>query len=234
MNEAIEIATNGINAVPGDAELHIHLGYLLLNAARLEDAQAQFEIVLGQLPQHAGALTGKSNVLAAYGRQAEAIELMREAIGLAPQDAGMRVWLGQLLLVVGDPLEAEPHFRVALELAPQVGAAHIGLARALERTGRLEEARHVAADAAAVLPHDTRVQAIHRRMGPPDTAKPEPVEDAESQRAPPACAACWVPSSGARARHPVRRLPDRGVAPRPRSLLPAAGPRPPPPARRRW
>ncbi|MCG7362181.1 tetratricopeptide repeat protein [Roseomonas sp. ACRSG] len=182
VNEAIDIAMDGIRTVPGDADLHIHLGYLLLNAARLEDAQAQFEIVLGQLPQHAGALTGKSNVLAAYGRQAEAIELMREAIELAPRDAGMRVWLGQLLLVVGEPLEAEPHFRVALELAPQVGAAHIGLARALERTGRLEEARHVAADAAAALPHDTRVQAIHRRMGPPDAARPEPVEEAEDQR----------------------------------------------------
>jgi uncharacterized protein HemY len=183
VNEAIDIAMDGIRTVPGDADLHIHLGYLLLNAAKLEDAQAQFEIVLGQLPQHAGALTGKSNVLAAYGRQAEAIELMREAIGLSPRDAGMRVWLGQLLLVVGEPLEAEPHFRVALDLAPQVGAAHIGLARALERTGRLEEARHVAADAAAALPHDTRVQAIHRRMGPPDTAKPDPVEEAESERA---------------------------------------------------
>jgi tetratricopeptide (TPR) repeat protein len=182
MEEAIAIATDGIRTVPGDADLHIHLGYLLLNAAKLDEAQSQFEVVLGQIPGHAGALTGKSNVLAAYGRQAEAIELMQEAIELAPHDAGMRVWLGQLLLVVGEPAAAEPHFRAAMELAPQIGAAHIGLARALERTGRLEEARHVAADAAAALPADTRVQAIHRRMGPPAGPRPEPVEEWEERR----------------------------------------------------
>jgi Flp pilus assembly protein TadD len=176
LEEAIAIARDGIRDAPGDPGLHIHLGYLLLNAARLEDAQAQFEIVLSQMPDHAGALTGKSNVLAAYGRQAEAIELMRHAIPLAPEDAGMRVWLGQLLLVVGEPAEAEPHLRRAVELAPKTGAAHIGLARALERTGRLEEARHVAADAAAALPHDSRVQAIHRRMGPPNEPKPMPAD----------------------------------------------------------
>ncbi|MBO1076299.1 tetratricopeptide repeat protein [Roseomonas marmotae] len=172
LDEAIAIAMDGIREAPGDAGLHIHLGYLLLNAAKLEEAQGQFDIVLSQVPNHTGALTGKSNVLAAYGRQAEAIELMQQAVPLAPEDAGMRVWLGQLLLVVGEPAEAEPHFRVALEHAPQIGAAHIGLARSLERTGRLEEARHVAADAAAALPNDTRVQAIHRRMGPPNEPKP--------------------------------------------------------------
>jgi uncharacterized protein HemY len=172
VTEAIAIATDGVRTVPGDADLHIHLGYLLLNAAKLDEAQAQFEIVLGQVPNHPGALTGKSNVLAAYGRQREAIELMQEAIALSPAEAGMRVWLGQLLLVVGEPAEAEPHFRLAVEQAPQIGAAHIGLARALERTGHMEEARHVAADAAAALPGDSRVQAIHRRMGPPAAPRP--------------------------------------------------------------
>lgn len=174
LDEAIGIAADGTRAAPGDAALHIHLGYLLLNAAKLDDAQAQFDIVLSQLPEHPGAMVGKSHVLGAYGRQPEAIELVRQAVALAPEDAGMRVWLGQLLLVVGEPAEAEPHFEVALRLAPQIGAAHIGMARALERTGRLEEARHVAADAAALLPNDARVQAIARRMGPPESPRPQP------------------------------------------------------------
>ena len=99
---------------------------------------------------------------------------------MAPADAGHRIWLGQLLLVVGEPAEAEPHFAEALRLAPQIGAAHIGMARVLERTGRLEQARHVAADAAAALPNDARVQAIARRMGPPETPKALPVVEQEA------------------------------------------------------
>lgn len=180
LDEAIEIATQGIRNAPGDAGLHIHLGYLLLNAAKLEEAQGQFDIVLSQMPDHAGAMVGKSHVLGAYGRQPEAIELVKRAVELAPEDGGHRIWLGQLLLVVGEPAEAEPHFAAALRLVPQIGAAHIGMARVLERTGRLEEARHVAADAAAALPNDARVQAIARRMGPPETPKALPVVEKEA------------------------------------------------------
>ena len=182
LDEAIDIATQGTRQAPGDAGLHIHLGFLLLNAAKLEAAQSQFDIVLSQVPEHAGALVGKSHVLGAYGRQPEAIALVRQAVELAPAYAGHRIWLGQLLLVVGEPAEAEPHFAEALRLAPQIGAAHIGMARVLERTGRLEQARHVAADAAAALPNDARVQAIARRMGPPET--PRPQAGAEQEAAP--------------------------------------------------
>lgn len=173
-DEALAIAEQGIREAPGDAALHIHLGFMLLNFARLEDAETQFNIVLSQMPDHVGALIGKSHVLGAYGRQAEAVDVVKQTLPQAPNDAGNRTWLGQLLLVLGQPAEAEEHFRVAVEHAPGNGAAHIGLARSLERTGRLDEARHVAADAAAALPHDARVQAIHRRMGPP--AEPRPVE----------------------------------------------------------
>jgi Flp pilus assembly protein TadD len=180
--EALAIAEQGIREAPGDAALHIHLGFMLLNFARLEDAETQFNIVLSQMPDHVGALIGKSHVLGAYGRQAEAVQVVKQTLPLAPHDAGNRTWLGQLLLVIGQPAEAEEHFRVAVEHAPDNGAAHIGLARSLERTGRLDEARHVAADAAAALPHDARVQAIHRRMGPATEPRPAAVAEEVDQR----------------------------------------------------
>jgi tetratricopeptide (TPR) repeat protein len=180
-DEALSIAEQGIREAQGDAGLHIHLGFLLLNAARLEDAEAQFNIVLSQVPDHVQAMIGKSHVLGAYGRQADAIEVVKTAVDLAPADAGNRIWLGQLLLVVGNPGEAELQFRAALDHAPDAGPAHIGLARSLERTGRLDEARHVAQEAAAALPHDARVQAIHRRMGPP--MEPKAVEVVEDEPA---------------------------------------------------
>ncbi|EHM03408.1 tetratricopeptide repeat protein [Acetobacteraceae bacterium AT-5844] len=181
-DEALKITAQGIREAPGDAGLHIHYGFGLLNAAKLEEAEAQFDTVLGQDPDHVGAIIGKSHVLGAYGRQADAIEVVKRAIALEPENAGNHTWLGQLLLVVGQPAEAEPHFRVAIVHQPQLGAAHIGLARSLERTGRLDEARHVAQDAAAALPNDARVQAIHRRMGPPLGPPPDAQDDVLDNR----------------------------------------------------
>ncbi|MFC7608597.1 tetratricopeptide repeat protein [Teichococcus aestuarii] len=67
-------------------------------------------------------------------------------------------------------------FREALLLAPELGAAHIGLARALERTGRLELARRTAAEAARRLPADEKVQALYSRLGPPDLTEAEAAE----------------------------------------------------------
>ncbi|MXP65384.1 tetratricopeptide repeat protein [Roseomonas sp. M0104] len=171
--EAVQVGQRGVGAVPGDLALQMHYGHLLLNAAKVNEAEEQFRAVLEKEPASRQALLGLSHTLAARGSRAEAIEAARQVIAEGGTDAGAFLWLGQLLLYVGEPAEAEPVFRDALAAAPEIGAAHIGLARALERTGQLEEARRVAAEAARLLPQDPKVQAIASRLGPPSRATPE-------------------------------------------------------------
>jgi len=172
MPEAVGICKRGLKAVPADMDLQVHYGHLLLNIARVSEAEEQFRKVLAQDPANRQALLGLSHTLAARGDRAEAITVARQVIAEGETDPGAFLWLGQLLLYIGEPAEAEPVFRDAVAAAPEIGAMHIGLARALERTGRLEEARRVAAEAAQLLPRDPKVQAIASRLGPPQPPPP--------------------------------------------------------------
>ncbi|MFZ6763402.1 tetratricopeptide repeat protein [Pseudoroseomonas sp. WGS1072] len=180
MAEAITLCRRGVKEAPGDAKLQVHFGHLLLNNGKVDEAEAQFRAVLSQAglseagPNGSGdnsqALLGLSHTLAARGDREEAIHVARQLIAEGNTDPQAFLWLGQLLLFIGEPAEAEPVFRDALAGAPDSGPAAIGLARALERTGRLEAARRTAAEAAARLPRDAKVQAIAKRLGPPSAA----------------------------------------------------------------
>ncbi len=70
--------------------------------------------------------------------------------GCASADKDMRlVDQGAGAFVAGDPAEAERQLRAALEINPDNGYALITLAAVMERTGRMDEARKLYAEAAA-------------------------------------------------------------------------------------
>lgn len=172
-DEAVALCRAGIKAAPKDNGLRVHFGHLLLNTGKVQEAEEQFRAVLEQNATERRALLGLSHTLAARGERAEAIAVARQVISEGATDPDAFLWLGQLLLFIGEPAEAEPVFRDALAAAPDNGAAHVGLARALERTGRVEEARRLIAEAARLLPRDSKVQAIAKRLGPPAPVRPE-------------------------------------------------------------
>lgn len=178
MADAIALCKRGVEAAPEDHGLRVHLGQMQINAGRLADAEASFRAVLEASPRHSKALLGMSHCLAARGQREEAIEVARAMIAEAGEgDAQAHLWLGQLLLYMGEPEEAEPVFREAVTLEPQSGAAHLGLIRALERSGFMEEARHLAMEAVTALPADAKLQAIQRRLGPPNVRVEYVVEE---------------------------------------------------------
>ncbi len=70
----------------------------------------------------------------------EAERALSEALRLEPRRASAMVRLGQVRLAMRDGKKAEAHFRQAIATHPRLGAAHRGLASALAREGRLQEA----------------------------------------------------------------------------------------------
>ncbi len=74
------------------------------------------------------------------GRNAEAIDVMDEAVREAPANAGLRNFYGQVCFVAGRHAEAEAAFRKALELDPFLGDAHNNLGALYDRMGRQDEA----------------------------------------------------------------------------------------------
>ncbi|WP_159996086.1 tetratricopeptide repeat protein [Roseomonas sp. 18066] len=165
--EAVTLCQQGVQVIPADLKLRMHLATMLLNTGRADEAETQFRAVLQHETTHGKALLGLSQVLAARGDRAEAVAMARRLLEDPEVDAETCLWLGQLLLYVGEPAEAEPIFRRVLAAMPDSGTAFVGLARALERSGQLVPAQKVAMQGAALLPEDAKVQAIHKRLGLP-------------------------------------------------------------------
>jgi len=72
--------------------------------------------------------------------QKEAIEDMRKVVALDPNDADAHYFVGSLEMSLGDLNGAITEFETALQLQPRHASAEFGLARALQRAGRVDEA----------------------------------------------------------------------------------------------
>jgi Flp pilus assembly protein TadD len=93
----------------------------------------------------------RAAALAGLRRVIEARAAAERAAQLAPGDPAVLRHLGDLA-IDRDPAEAERHYRGGLRRDPRSAAAHAGLARALRRLGRSDEAEVEYARAAAVDP----------------------------------------------------------------------------------
>lgn len=72
---------------------------------------------------------------------AERIKEFKEVAELMPDDPVVRFGLAGAYLDAGQPENAVVEFREAIRLKPDYSAAHRGLGRALEKIGRLAEAK---------------------------------------------------------------------------------------------
>jgi choline-sulfatase len=116
----------------------------------------------------------RAGILSGQGRRREAIEDLRAAVAAAPDRSALRMSLAEVLLDAGQARDAEAEYRAVLGQDPAAangsGAlraeARLGLAVALERQGRVAEARveyeHVARSAEA--PGEVR-EAARKRLG---------------------------------------------------------------------
>ena len=69
-----------------------------------------------------------------------AIEDMRKVLTIDPNDADAHYFVGSLDVTLGDSNGAIGEFETALKLQPRHASAEFGLARALQRAGRTDEA----------------------------------------------------------------------------------------------
>ncbi len=75
------------------------------------------------------------------GRPDQATRLLEHARRLEPEKASIREALGIAYFRDMRWREAEVEFRKVLDMSPVDGHAHLALARALEKQGRVDEAR---------------------------------------------------------------------------------------------
>ncbi len=143
-------------AVAADAtnvRAHESLATLLARRGDPEGAIEHFGVAVRLAPENAHTHSDLGVLLAELGRNARALEHLGRAVELDPGNAEARLGLGAVLAQTGSFEEAVVELQAALRQIPEGGRTprlHFGLAEALVRTGRLEEA----------LPHYTRVREL--------------------------------------------------------------------------
>ncbi len=114
--------------------------FALQNAGRLDEARAGYAAVLEAEPGNFDAVHMLGVIDLQTGRNAEAVERLREAVRLGPGQPGAHNNLGEALRRVGRLEEAADSFRTAIERWPEYAAAHFNLGMLLHRLGRAGEA----------------------------------------------------------------------------------------------
>jgi len=138
-------------AVAADAanvRAHESLATLLVRRGDPEGAIEHFGVAVRLDPENAQAHSDLGVLLAELGRNDRALEHLGRAVELEPGNGEARLGLGAVLAQTGNFEEAVVELLAALGQVPEsrrTPRLHFGLAEALVRTGRLEEAvRHYA------------------------------------------------------------------------------------------
>ncbi len=150
---AIEHFGVAVRLEPENAQAHSDLGALLSELGRNDRALEHLARAVELEPGLAPAQVSLGNVQTRTGRFDEAAATYRGVLESDPENGDARLGLGAVLAQTGNFEQAVVELRTALDQVPEAGRTprlHFGLAEALVRTGRLEEA----------LPHYTRVREI--------------------------------------------------------------------------
>jgi tetratricopeptide (TPR) repeat protein len=160
--EAERAARAALQITPGDVDAHYWLGRALQLQGRSKEAIAQYETVLRQDPQleqvafflgglylRAGDKAKQAEgerLLAAYRRQIaqeERYRDARDAVWQHPERPDTHLKMGQEYLSTGQLPQAVVELRQALRMRPNDPRARKLLIQALERSGRLTEAKQL-------------------------------------------------------------------------------------------
>lgn len=132
---------------PDDTSLSTAIARCLAKSGRAEDARAHWRERLDKDPLSTEALKALASLAEKDGEVGEARELYRRVLDLDPDDQGVRVHLARRYLAAEEPKIAEEELRKALAAGYRKPNALVGLGGVLERTGRLEEAAGLYAEA---------------------------------------------------------------------------------------
>lgn len=125
----------------GVTDVHWGLTGFYLKQKRLDEAEAQDDLVLTFSPNNAPALCSKGTIMHERGMMDEAMALFRQSVKMDPGLAEPHFRIGSLYEVDrGDDADAEPEYRTALALDPNYLQAHFSLGNILLRQHKYDEA----------------------------------------------------------------------------------------------
>ncbi|REK09462.1 MAG: tetratricopeptide repeat protein [Planctomycetota bacterium] len=153
--QAMALFQQALETDPGSsgAAANDQIGFLHLQAGRLEEAREAFEDALHIDAMDSGAHDGLANVLSLEGNVDQAIKELRLAMRFNPNQPRVLATLASLLSQKGEQDEAEKLCMQALEISPKYGAAHNNLGLIYRRMNKLELAEKEYRRAIELDPH---------------------------------------------------------------------------------
>ena len=156
----------------------------LINDGRVDDAEAMCRGALEAQPDEVNLVALMGAVLMKKGALESAEEHLRRAIEIEPAFARPHEDLGALLLSRKKPEEAIPHFKKAMAIDPAQPTAVRGLASALQRAGREDEANSIRRELMQGLPTEKLLAEAEALCSKGDTSEAEQICDVVLRRDP--------------------------------------------------
>jgi protein O-mannosyl-transferase len=172
-DEAAKALEKAIALKPAWSDPHFNYGRVLIKTGQEDQALAQFHNAVQVGPLNATAHLTLAEELAARTEYAEAEGEYRKSLELLPGLHGKQK-LVDLLISTGRSVEAADMLREIVTEYPFDSESHLNLARILEKSGKIEEARTeyqatLQTDPANSEAHAglTRLEAVGQKPGPP-------------------------------------------------------------------
>jgi tetratricopeptide (TPR) repeat protein len=127
-------------ADPQSAIPVLNEGIALLYLQKLPEAEQALREAARMAPDNPRAWYNLGLTEMDEANQKEAIEDMKKVVAIDANDADAHYFVGSLNMSLGDMNGAIAEFQMALKLQPRHASAEFGLARALQRAGRVDEA----------------------------------------------------------------------------------------------
>lgn len=141
MEKAVEKFDQALKVDPSLSTAELNKGIALLNLQRLNEAEEALNHAAAAQPQNPRTWYNLGLLHRGQGKNEEGIEDFKKVIALAPNDPDAHYFAGQFYLQMQKYDDAVPYFKRALALNPLHASAEFGLARALQRSGHIDEAR---------------------------------------------------------------------------------------------
>ena len=141
-------------ADPGAAIPVLNRGIALLYLEKLPEADQELRQAAAMAPDNPRTWYNLGLTEMDEANPKQAIEEMRKVLAIDPNDADAHYFVGSLDVTLGDLNGGITEFETALKLNPLHCSAEFGLARALQRAGRTDEAH----DHLKIFQHETQAK----------------------------------------------------------------------------
>lgn len=115
---ALESLKRAVELAPGEASIHVNIGFAHAQLHQFEPAQAALRTALAIDPDHPRAVHMLGALLVEYGQAEAGAPYLRRAVALSPDSAATHRDLGATLLFLGELDEARAAMTRAVELDP--------------------------------------------------------------------------------------------------------------------